>query len=567
MISATPPEVIFHNGKVLTVDLRFTIADAVAVSGDRIAATGDDAEIKPLAGDGTRVIDLKGRTLIPGLIDGHAHMDREGLKQVCPSLSGARSIADVQARIAELARAARPGDWIVTMPLGDPPNYWDDPHPLKEGRSPDRWELDEAGPDNPVYIRPVWGYWRRAPRAETLISAANSAALAATGIGRDTSPPTDGVTIGKDPATGDLTGVFMERGPTSVVELTMFAAMPRFTAEQRVDGLERAMRLYNAAGTTAVYEGHGIAPELLNAYRTLHLRGGMTVRSHLAFSPSWGVVPREDRLRHFRQWAAWLGLGGLGDPWLRMEGMWTQVGENPDDVVRAQAAPYTSWSGFHYDSGLERDDLVGVLVEAARLGVRVAGLTPSMIDVFEAVDRQAPIAALRWVLVHPVSLTQADIDRVLNLGLVLTPETGRYLYKEGNAPGNPFGNVADDTHMPLKSLVDAGVPVALETDNVPPTLFHVIWQTVARIDRLGHPVGSADQKLSREEALRLATNGGAYLIGREGELGSLEPGKLADLAVLSDDYLGCPEDRIKEITADLVMVGGRIVRDISTGDR
>lgn len=560
-MNASRPDLVLVNGNVLVVDQRFTIAQAIAVRGERVQAIGGDDEIRPRTGPDTRVIDLGGRTVVPGLIDGHAHMDREGLKLLSPSLARARSIADVQARISELARDRRPGEWIVTMPLGDPPNYWDVPENLKEGRFPNRWELDEAAPDNPVYIRPIWGYWRRAPRAETLVSAANSRALEAAGIDRNTRPPTDGVSIEIDPVSGQPNGVFVEPGPSSVVELTLFAAAPGFTLDQRVDGLWRAMRLYNATGTTSVYEGHGVAPELLRAYRSVNAEGGLVVRAHLGFSPSWTRVPREQRVRHICQWGAWLGGPGLGDPWLRMESMWAQEGDKPGDACRTAAAPYTGWSGFHYDCGLARDDLVEVLIEAARRRIRVAGLWPSMLDVFTEVDRVCPIGELRWILVHQVSYTQEDIQRILDLGLVLTPETGRFIFKEGNAPGNPFGNVADDTHAPLKSLVDAGVPVSLETDNVPPSLFHHMWQAISRTDRFGNPVGLEEQKLSREEALRLATNGGAYLVQREHELGSLEPGRLADLAVLSDDYLTCSEDRIKDITAPLVMVGGRVVRD------
>ena len=153
-------ELILRNARVITVDDDFTVARAVAVQGERILAVGADADMDALAGAATRVIDVGGKAVVPGLIDGHAHMDREGLKDVYLSLAGARSIDDVLARIESLAAAAAPGAWIVTMPVGDPPYYRDVPDILAEKRFPNRWDLDRVAPDNPVYIRSIWGFWR-----------------------------------------------------------------------------------------------------------------------------------------------------------------------------------------------------------------------------------------------------------------------------------------------------------------------------------------------------------------------------------------------------------------------
>ena len=155
-----PASIVLNNGKVVTLDRTSTIAQAVAVAGNRIIAVGPSDAMAQHIGPGTRVIDLKGQTVVPGLIDGHAHMDREGLRNVFPSLGPVRSIRDIQDRIAELARSKRLGEWIVTMPIGDPPFYFDVPDILKEKRWPTRQELDAAAPNNPVYIRSIWGFWR-----------------------------------------------------------------------------------------------------------------------------------------------------------------------------------------------------------------------------------------------------------------------------------------------------------------------------------------------------------------------------------------------------------------------
>src|SRR4029077_8400556 len=150
------------------------IAQAVAIAGDRILAVGADDAMAPHAGPATQVIDLKGKTVVPGLIDGHAHMDREALRGIFPSLGRVRSIADIQDRIAELARARQPGEWIVNIPIGGPPYYFDVPEILAEKRWPTRQELDAAAPNNPVYIRAIWGFWRG---IFPLVSCANTEAL------------------------------------------------------------------------------------------------------------------------------------------------------------------------------------------------------------------------------------------------------------------------------------------------------------------------------------------------------------------------------------------------------
>lgn len=553
-------DLILHGGRVLTVDAGFTTAEAVAVRDGRILATGTDREVRRLGGDGTREIALEGRTAIPGLIDGHAHMDREGLKDLCPSLAGARSVADVLERIAALARAAAPGEWIVTMPLGDPPHYWNAPQGLAEGRYPTREELDRAAPENPVYIRPHWGYWRHAPRPEMLVSVANTAALALAGIGPSTVPPADTVTIERADD-GALTGRFIERASTSLVELVLFEKAPRFTASQREAGLRRAMQVYNAYGTTAVFEGHGVAPEVVDAYRKVRADGTQTVRAHLAFSPSWSVAEIADMDRFVSAWFGPYAAPGIGDGWLRMEGTYAELGGRPEQIVQAHASPYTGWAGFHYDSGLPRGEQYGFLSACARHGMRVFGLSLAFLDLFEQVDRDIPLAGRRWVIEHPGIFSRDQIERLARMGIVVTPLTGRYVHKEGNAPGNEAGNPADETFMPLRTLVEKGVPVALETDNVPPSMFPSLWHAVARRDRFGNEVDPAAERLSRAQALRLATMGGAYLLMREKDLGSLEPGKQADIVVLDDDYMTCADEAIRDLSAEATIVAGEVVHE------
>src|SRR6478735_3637279 len=172
--AARSADLILSNAKVLTVDHDFTIAQAIAIAGDRILAVGSNDALAAHTAPETRVVDLKGRAVMPGLIDGHAHMDREGLKSVFPSLANAKSIADVKDLIADLVRQTPAGDWIVTMPLGDPPYYFDVPECYAEKRLPTRHDLDHVAPRPPVYVLHMLGTRRH---TTALVSIANSCAL------------------------------------------------------------------------------------------------------------------------------------------------------------------------------------------------------------------------------------------------------------------------------------------------------------------------------------------------------------------------------------------------------
>src|SRR5882672_5113513 len=230
---ARSADLVLKNGKIITVDRDFTIAQALAIAGDRIVAIGSDAAMAAHVAPSTRVIDLNGRTVMPGLIDGHAHMDREGLKSVYPSLGRARSIGDIQNRIAELARATPRGEWIVTMPIGDPPYYFDVPGILAEKRWPTRQELDAAAPDHPIFIRPIWGFWRH---SLPLVACANTEALKRAGITRDTVSPVASLKIETD-AGGEPTGVFIENEMQPLAELIWFRQAFGFTRADRARAL------------------------------------------------------------------------------------------------------------------------------------------------------------------------------------------------------------------------------------------------------------------------------------------------------------------------------------------
>lgn len=500
---------------------------------------------------------------MPGLIDGHAHLDREGLKTVYPSLGRVRSIRDIQTRIAELVRQAKPGEWIVTMPIGDPPAYFDVPAVLKEARFPNRHELDEVAPDNPVYIRPIWGFWRH---TTPLVSIANSRALKLAGIDRNTAPPAASVRIDKDER-GEPSGIFYEETMMPIVELTLLRGIPGFTRADRARTLPLSFRAYHSFGTTSIFEEHGVATELLRAYKDARHRGELTVRASMVLSPNWRVVPPELALEPFLQgWCGWLGEPALGDDFLKMTGIYVDFNSSPENSARASASPYTGWAGFNYDTALSRARAKELLFACARNDIRAVGIWPQSIDLFYEVHQEIPLNGRRWILGHISTLTLRDIERIEEMGLALTSHTNRHIYKEGHLHKKRLGASRESEISPLRALTDRGIHVNLATDNVPVSLFYPIWQSVVRRSRYTREIIAPSECLTREQAIRAATIDGAWLTFDEKRKGSLEVGKLADLAVLDADPLSVKEDDLRTIAAEMTIVDGKVVYEKKPGD-
>ncbi len=550
-------DIIVRNAKVATLEPGGRFVEAVAISGDRFAAVGSKADIGALAGPETRHIDAKGRLVVPGLIDGHAHMDREGLKDRLPSLAGCRSIADILERISALARTAPKGEWIVTMPVGEPPFYEGVPQNLREGRFPNRHELDSVAPDHPVYIRAIWGHWRN---TLPLISVANTRALELAGITRNTMPPAPSIQIDKDLSSGEPTGVLTEFTYKPLVEKTLMSIIPRFTLDDRITGLARSMQVYNSYGTTSVFEGHGIAGEVLAAYQDLRAQGPLSVRSVLMFSPAWPTTDIATIRDMLADWGRWLSGRGMGDEYLRMCGLYTESDYSEENRLRALCGPYTGWAGFNFDSALPEDVMVEMMVEAARLGIRVGSFSPRILDLYEKVDKRVSISGKRWLIEHIGIFTPDEVKRIADLGVVVQAYSGKWIEQDGEMLRARMGEAATANILPVRTLLDAGVHVSLATDNVPPTLFLPMAHVITRKTDAGRPLGPS-QAISRIEALAAASREGAYLSFEEDVKGTIEPGKYADLAILSEDLLTCPEEHIAGIRSVMTITGGRVVHE------
>ncbi len=553
------PDVVLHSGQVLTVDRSFSIGQALALKADRIVAVGSDEEVLATAGGRTRRIDLAGRTALPGFVDTHAHMDREGLRRAYPSLEHCRSIADVQAVVRQAAAQRRPGEWVVILPLGEPPFHLDQELILQERRYPDRRDLDQAAPNNPVWIRSIWGYWSNSP---PFVHVLNSAALRACGIDRDTPPPTSTLTIERDPETGELTGRILESHILPAAEFTLLRAAPRFSHEIRREALVLAMRLSAAAGTTSVYEGHGVAAELHKLYKELHDAGEQCVRAHLPISPPWSSVDEAERM--MADWAHYAAGPGFGDDWLKVGGLYLDYGGEPELAAISRAAwPYTGWAGFahQYNSPGEYRRLCRLAAKhRLRVGTNVGLAVDDVLSIWTEVHEEHPIDELRWVLVHGRLMEpERDYPRIKRLGLVVTTQPASYVYRSGLSLVEAGAD--ENRLLAHRDFVEQGIPWALSTDNKPYWLLFTLWAAVTRRERTEGRVIGPLQKIGVPEALRALTRAGAYVCFEEHKKGSLEVGKLADLIVLSADPLRIEPDALKEIQVELTMVGGRVVHD------
>lgn len=547
-------DTILHNGKVVTVDREDSIQQAIAIRGNRVLAVGSDSDVLPLAGPSTVTFDLRGGTVIPGIVDIHAHLDREGLKSIYPSLEGLRSIAQIQERIGELLVDKAPGEWVVTMPIGDPPNYADMPQSLAEGRFPNRHDLDRIAPHNPVYVKGIWTPWNVPPS----VSIANTAALRLAGIDRHTESPDSSVTIEKD-SHGEPTGVFVDTGRYPSVEFSLMQIVPRFTMSQRAEALKESMRLYNSVGTTGTYEGHGVAPEVMQVYKAAWDAGEMTVRANLTVSPHWQTA--EQAAREMESWGHSFSGPGFGDEFLRFSGYFIQYGGNRYTAqARSSLLPYTGWAGF-IQSFHSPDFFAETVRLAAKNNIRVNTLVreplEEVLDVFEAVDREFPLNGRRWTLAHVLQTTDRQLERIRKLGLLVETIPLTELWLRGTPYLDNPGLA--DTAVAHRRYLERGVDFSFGTDNKPYNPFATFWAAVARRERITDQVLGPDQRLTRLEALRAFTIGGARFSFDEGRRGSLETGKLADLAVLTDDLLEMPEEDIPRLESRLTMLGGAIV--------
>jgi hypothetical protein len=251
---------------------------------------------------------------------------------------------------------------------------------------------------------------------------------------------------------------------------------------------------------------------------------------------------------------------GEGDDWVRVAGLFAEPEVDGDDArLRARCAPQTGWAGFHYDAGLPLARLKRLLHAAARERLQVCAIQTGMADLF--IEGGENDADRRFALGRraPGDARCAQIGGLRDNGIGVSALTSAYVWRRASQVLARVGPAREETICPIRSLLDAGVPVSLASDNVPVSLWPCVWHAVERIDRATGRVIAAGQRIGREEALRCASTHGAWLSYDEAERGTLGPGKLADFIVLKDDPLSVPAERLASLAPEMTLVGGRTV--------
>lgn len=514
-------DIILTNGKVVTVDDRFSIAQAVAIEGDRILRVGSDSEIVRLSSPSTRRIDLRGRTVIPGLIDNHMHLVRAAStweKEVRWDGVGTRKAA------LELLRArvktTPAGEWIYNLGGWAVDQFADDSRPLT------RDELDRIAPAHPVLLQ-----------ASYYASYLNSRALEALSI-TEKSPE-----WALRDSSGRPTGVIEEAGIRGLV-----GQLPVATGK----ALEASTRLMihdlNKSGLTA-FGSAGCEPDILPVFRKLSAERALNVRVFCITGAAAGSPQQVDAsLAAVRSMKLFQGDSDINYV------TWGESVYGPlhDPMFIPRSSPQPDQ--------LAQWRRIVTEIAAARLPLHVhANLTDTIgafLDQIEAVSREHPIGDLRWTLAHLNQPTAAQLQRMKRLGVAAAVHPWAVI--NGGINRRVFGDAALDM-APLKTIQESGVRWGFGSDGARANQilpFTTLWWAVT-----GKMVGGQKvlrQPIGREDALIAHTRRNAWFVFQEKNLGSLEAGKLADLLVLDRDYLTVPADQIKDIAPVLTLVGGRI---------
>jgi predicted amidohydrolase YtcJ len=524
---AQSPDIVLVNGKVVTVDSQFSIRQAIAIRDGKILATGSTTDVQKLAGPTARVIDLQGRTVIPGLIDSHLHAIRAALSfSTEVNWIGAPSLADALARIRDAARTKRPGAWLIVA------GGWN-VQQFKENRRPTQAELVAAAPNNPVYVQLGYGWAMLTPLAMKALNVTTEADLPSGGrFEKD---------AGGKP-TGAVTG-----GQGAIIAL--FDKLPRPGFDDQVDGTRKFFRELNRLALTGVVDpgGNNLTPDDYQALFKVWRDGRMTVR--VAYSLC-GQTPGSE-FEELKSWTALLPTG-FGDEMLRFNGL----GERITAAMNNNDRPPES----------EKDRYYQIVKWAAERGMPITmhwgsdRSVDQLLTIFERVNREVPIGNLRWSIAHLNDASVQSLQRMKALGVGWTVQDAMYF--GGEQFVQQSGPEAARRVPPVNTAAKIGVVVGAGTDAHRVASYNPFTALQWFIDGKtvsGVAIRGPEETPTRADALRFYTMGSAWFSRDDHARGSLEAGKLADLAVLSSDYMTVPVDQIGRIESLLTMVGGKVV--------
>jgi hypothetical protein len=507
-----PPDAIFYNGKIITVDSGFTIRQAFAVRGDLYVAVGTNARIRALAGKNTRFVDLKGAAVIPGLSDNHDHLYNSEKVMRGIDLVGVTSTEEAVRRLRDGLAKAKPGETVFGS-VG-----WSAPLTKQD--------LDQLSNDVSIVAL-------RGRRGAALL---NTAALKKAGIARDMQSYM-GKPVPRDNS-GELTGELPD-WPAGLYAVDKVVPEPTPAEEDQM--IADGQKQRNALGITSIRDLSNWPPGM-RAFVQMWRQGRLTLRVSMGLD----LPDATDPAGLLRQQGV---TPGFGDHWLRID----SAGEVP------------------WPPNMPQKEYTSLILEMNRLGWRHSPHVPTnevldnILQAYEAADRESPIRDKRWVVEHIHNVTPPLMDRLAKLGVIVSTNMAGYA---GNydAAVRTLGHEQAERQTPVREMLDHHLVVVSGSDYSGPNPdtttsndpFIPLYYYVSRKTRDGRVLGP-QEKISRQEALRIATNNNAFTTWEEKVKGSIEPGKLADFVVLSGDFMTIPEDEILKLHPMATYVGGRKV--------
>lgn len=562
-VQAQAPDLVVVRGNVLTLNQNSPRAEAVAVREGKIVAVGTTAEIQKSVGKTTRIVDAQGKLVIPGLIETHVHASGAARGEAQQPFVQLGSIGEIQDWLRKHAGETPAGEW-VRLPRVDVTR-------IRERRMPTREELDAACPDRPALF-----HWQYANRQVQIL---NSLALQEAGITGQTEAPRGGK-IHLD-SSGQPTGVLENCGTLTAKFL------PRHDVPEDVylESLERLLRLYNARGITSIFE-RNTNLEGFRTYEKLRDQGRLPVRvtTTIGLGTDGSVAGTEKAIR------ALPFKTGDGDEWVKVGPLKIGVDGGVLYGTAFLRDPYGPSAFALYgiddpqyrgDLRVPRENLKNIIRTGHRLGWQMsshvtgdAGVD-AVLDAVEAANEDAPIFDRRYTLIHAYFPNPETARRAARLGVCVDTQPAWY-YKDGDALADALGAHRLEQFIGLQVWRNGGVRVAINSDHMqgfgpqsslnPYDPFLTMYVAVSRKTESGLVLG-ADQRVSREEALRMMTSEAAYLSFDEANRGTIEVGKWGDLAILQDDLLTCDEERIKESRSLVTIVGGKVVYESRSDSR
>jgi predicted amidohydrolase YtcJ len=533
------PDLILTGGTVHTMDALDRVATALAIKDGRIVGVGFDDEMRSLAGLGTLEESLEGKVVVPGLVDAHNHLLFTGFLLQDIQLYDCRSVPEIVERVRLAVDQAKPGEWIVGR-------GWDESL-LAEGRFPSRRDLDAVSPNNPVVLHRVWNKL-----------ACNSAALRAAGIdGNTPDPPADVAYSGSfdRDAHGEPTGLFRDRAKDLITR-----ALPPKSPNDYARAVAVASQHYNAAGITAVGEP-GLYPEEIHGFHQAHLENRLSVRTDLMLA-GWGFGSAEIEEHLPERFKSMGVMTGFGDDMLRIGGVKFMPDGGVGDRTAKVYAPYEGEPGNRGQWIVEPQELgylirfvhdLGFAIDTHTCGDEAQQVT---VEAYASAQVANPKPWLRHRVHHAYLPTERTLE-LMAAHRIPAVVSDPFLRSLGESYIISLGKERASRMMPMRTYLDRGIPLAGSSDS-PVAVFDPWIGFHAAITRetIDGTVMGANERITPKETLRSYTIGGAYALGRERELGSIEPGKLADLVILDDDPLEVEPDRFLDWQPRATMVGG-----------